>query len=67
MITRIGSRPNRWRPVRAEGGYILITTLVAMLLCMIVVSALLSLTADTVKIEETGRQRSVSTVRPKAR
>ena len=41
----------------AQAGYVLITTLAGMLLCIIIVSSLLAVTLSTMTIEESGRTR----------
>lgn len=44
------------RPLRQDG-FVLIITLTVMLVCMVIVTALLTLTVDTQHIEDTGRNR----------
>ncbi len=56
-MNRLRRRLSTRTPYAAQGGYILLTTLMAMLLCVILVSSMLAVTASTVAIEETGRVR----------
>jgi hypothetical protein len=57
MRSLLRLRAERWRTGRSERGYVLVTTLTAMLLCLIIITSLLSLTLATTKVEETGRVR----------
>ncbi|MEI7887897.1 MAG: hypothetical protein WCJ04_10935 [Actinomycetes bacterium] len=47
----------RRRPSGSQEGYVLITTLAGMLLCILIISSLLAVTLSTMSIEESGRTR----------
>jgi hypothetical protein len=47
----------RRRPSGSQEGYVLITALAGMLLCIIIISSLLAVTLSTMTIEESGRTR----------
>jgi hypothetical protein len=57
MIDHFRSLLRQRTSARSQVGYILVTTLLAMLLCTILASTMLAVTASTVKVEESGRVR----------